>query len=168
MLNPIELKVCEGQGKLPQGSTIRHKPIPRHRPNMETLKDRIKRHEGRRLFPYQDTTGHTTIGFGRNLTGRGISAEEAEMMLESDIGSARHRIDLLPLEVREKCNQAREDILTEMVFQLGYMGVLKFKRMLGAIAAGDFERASKEMLRSKWAEQTPRRCAEMSEIMKMG
>ena len=135
---------------------------------METLKERIKRHEGRRLFPYQDTTGHTSIGFGRNLTGRGISAEEAEMMLESDINSARHRIDLLPLEVREKCNQAREDILTEMVFQLGYMGVLKFKRMLGAIQAGDFERASKEMLRSKWAEQTPGRCQEMAEVMRNG
>jgi lysozyme len=135
---------------------------------METLKDRIKRHEGRRLFPYQDTTGHTTIGFGRNLTGRGISAEEAEMMLESDIGAARHRIDLLPLEVREKCNQAREDILTEMVFQLGYMGVLKFKRMLGAIQAGDFERASKEMLNSVWAKQTPSRCKEMAKVMRDG
>jgi lysozyme len=135
---------------------------------METLIESIKRHEGRRLFPYQDTTGHTTIGFGRNLTGRGISAEEAEMMLESDIASARHRIDLLPLEVREQCNQAREDVLVEMVFQLGYMGVLKFKRMLGAIQAGDFERASKEMLRSRWAKQTPGRCAEMAERMRDG
>ena len=135
---------------------------------MEALIDSIKRHEGLRLFPYNDTTGHLSIGYGRNLTSNGISTQEAEIMLKSDIGAARHYFDLLPLEVREKCNQAREDILTEMVFQLGYMGVLKFKRMLGAIQAGDFERASKEMLMSRWAKQTPRRCAEMAEVMRGG
>ena len=135
---------------------------------MEALIDSIKRHEGLRLFPYNDTTGHLSIGYGRNLTSNGISTQEAEIMLKSDIGAARHYFDLLPLEVRKKCNQAREDILTEMVFQLGYMGVLRFKRMLGAIQAGDFERASKEMLRSKWAEQTPGRCQEMAEVMRNG
>jgi lysozyme len=53
-----------------------------------------------------------------------------------------------------------------MIFQMGYLGVLKFTRMLGAIAAGDFERASKEMLMSRWASQTPSRCREMAEKMK--
>ena len=135
---------------------------------MEALIDSIKRHEGLRLFPYNDTTGHLSIGYGRNLTSNGISTQEAEIMLKSDIGAARDYFDLLPLEVRRKCNQAREDILVEMIFQLGYMGVLKFKRMLGAIQAGDFERASKEMLMSRWFQQTSSRCRELSEIMRNG
>ena len=64
---------------------------------MEALIDSIKRHEGLRLFPYNDTTGHLSIGYGRNLTSNGISTQEAEIMLKSDIGAARHYFDLLPL-----------------------------------------------------------------------
>ena len=135
---------------------------------MDSLLDRIKRHEGFSAFPYQDTTHHTTIGWGRNLDERGISKDEAEIMLQNDIDVAAKRFGDLPDEVQGNCNDVRRDVLIEMIFQMGYMGVLKFKRMLGAISAGDFERASKEMFMSKWASQTPSRCAEMSEAMKNG
>ena len=135
---------------------------------MDSLLDRIKRHEGYSAFPNQDTTHHTTIGWGRNLDERGISKDEAEIMLQNDIDVAAKRFGDLPDEVQGNCNDVRRDVLIEMIFQMGYMGVLKFKRMLGAISAGDFERASKEMFMSKWASQTPSRCAEMSEAMKNG
>lgn len=60
--------------------------------------DGIKRlmlDEGLRLLPYWDATegnltyssanGWPTIGFGRNLVGRGISFSEAKLMLENDL-----------------------------------------------------------------------------------
>jgi GH24 family phage-related lysozyme (muramidase) len=34
----------------------------------ETLEARIERHEGRRLKPYKDSAGKTTIGIGRCLS----------------------------------------------------------------------------------------------------
>jgi GH24 family phage-related lysozyme (muramidase) len=46
--------------------------------------DIIKQQEGCRLKPYTDTTGHITIGYGRNLTDCGISQDEADLMLAND------------------------------------------------------------------------------------
>ena len=135
---------------------------------MESLLDRVKRHEGLRLYPYQDSLGFWTIGYGRCIEKKGITPQEAEIMLRRDVGESIARYEDLPDDVRQKCNGARQAILIEMIFQMGYLGVLKFKRMLGAIQAGDFERASKEMLMSRWAKQTPRRCAEMAEVMRGG
>ena len=45
-----------------------------------TLKEQLIRDEGTRLKPYTDTTGHLTIGFGRNLSQVGISLAEAEYL----------------------------------------------------------------------------------------
>jgi lysozyme len=49
--------------------------------------DVLKRDEGLRLKPYQDTVGKWTIGYGRNLDDRGISKYEAEAMLRNDVAS---------------------------------------------------------------------------------
>jgi len=135
---------------------------------MESLIESIKRHEGCRLFPYIDTQDNVTIGWGRCLDKTGISQQEADSMLTNDLTRCEQDYYRLPETVRKNCSKQRKDILCEMIFQLGYMGVLKFKRMLGAIAANDFERASNEMLNSLWARQTPNRVAEMSEWMRAG
>ena len=50
-----------------------------------------------------------------------------------------------------------------MAFQLGIDGLLKFKNTLNLIEAGDYETASKEMLNSLWAKQTPERAKRLSE-----
>ena len=56
-------------------------------------------------------------------------------------------------------------IVTEMVFQLGYNGTSKFKKTLGYIKEGSYYQASKEMLDSDWAKQTPERAMSLSKIM---
>ena len=54
-----------------------------------TVQDLISKHEGLRLFPYADTVGKLTIGFGRNLTDIGISRDEADALLTNDLDRAR-------------------------------------------------------------------------------
>jgi lysozyme len=56
----------------------------------ESLEDQIKRHEGKRLNPYVCSAGKLTIGYGRNLEDRGITDDEALLMLHNDIMSARN------------------------------------------------------------------------------
>ena len=56
---------------------------------MESMIGMLKRHEGLRLKPYQDTIGKLTIGYGRNLDDRGISKEEAEYLLRNDISRVK-------------------------------------------------------------------------------
>ena len=54
-------------------------------------------------------------------------------------------------------DEQAEEILIEMVFQLGKNGVSKFKNMWKALAEKNYVGASYEMLDSRWAKQTPNR-----------
>jgi len=135
---------------------------------MDKLEDKIRRHEGLRLFPYLDTEGYLTIGWGRNLSETGISPQEANTMLQNDIDRAAQQYSNLPDFIRRKCNDTRRDVLIEMIFQLGYSGLLGFKKMLVAVHAGDFALAATEMINSLWGRQTPNRCHALAGKMRTG
>ena len=63
-------------------------------------------------------------------------------------------------------DERAEEIIIEMVFQLGRTGVKKFRNMWKALAEKNYIGASFEMLDSKWAKQTPNRAKSMAELMK--
>jgi lysozyme len=50
-------------------------------------------------------------------------------------------------------DEARRGVVIEMAFQMGIGGLLKFKRFLTALRAGDYATAADEMMDSKWADQ---------------
>lgn len=134
--------------------------------NYESLLQQLKRHEGLKLKPYKCSEGYLTIGYGRNLEARGITAQEANEMLLNDVSEveeALHRMGFLsdPSDVRRA-------VLINMAFQLGIGGLLKFEKMLSAYLDGYYELAAKEMLDSKWAGQTPNRAKELADQMRTG
>jgi lysozyme len=53
-----------------------------------------------------------------------------------------------------------------MCFQLGVNGVSKFRNMFEALKIPDYNKASEEMLDSKWHEQTPARAKSLSYVMR--
>jgi lysozyme len=55
-----------------------------------------------------------------------------------------------------------------MAYQMGVVGVLKFKKMLLAIKDKNYALASHEMLDSTWAIQTSNRAKELAAQMKGG
>ena len=59
-----------------------------------------------------------------------------------------------------------QGVLIEMCFQLGQAGVGKFKKMFKALAECEFSEAAKQMKDSRWYDQTPARCLELSDIIK--
>lgn len=134
----------------------------------ETLEQSVKRHEGLRLFPYLDAMDNSTVGWGRNLTSNGIRRNEAELMLQNDITDAIRDYDKLPASARDGCNSKRKDVIVEMIFQLGFTGVLKFKNMLKSIEQREFNLAGNHMIDSLWFRQTKRRCEELADRMKRG
>ena len=62
----------------------------------------------------------------------------------------------------------RKAILMDMVYQLGMNNVMKFSKMLDALKDMDYDRASAEMLDSRWHSQTPKRCELLASRMKLG
>lgn len=132
----------------------------------QQIKKMIKKDEGWSPKPYKCTEGIWTIGFGTNITR--ITREEGEMLLDLRLDKIIN-FDLLSLTAElPNLNDSRKIVLINMLYQLGLQGVKRFKNMRRAIRNGDFEKASEEMLDSKWFKQTPDRCRRLSEIMKEG
>ena len=52
-----------------------------------------------------------------------------------------------------------------MCYQLGVTGVSKFKKTLAYLENFEYRMASKEMLDSRWARQTPNRAKRLSDII---
>lgn len=58
-----------------------------------TLADKMaQQNEGLTYKPYHDTVGKLTIGYGRNLEDRGITFEEAKLLLANDIIEAHNEL----------------------------------------------------------------------------
>jgi len=137
----------------------------------EVLKKRIRDHEGFVPKPYLDSLGKATIGYGHLITDednfeldKEYSKDELLKLFEKDFEKAQMGADQLVGHIQELHIEAK-NVITEMVFQLGTMGVRKFKNMIAALEARDYQRASLEMLDSRWHAQTTNRCESLSKIM---
>jgi lysozyme len=132
--------------------------------------EQIKRHEGLVLNAYQDHLGYWTIGYGRLIDkrkGGGISESEAETLLKNDISGVVSSLER-QITFWKRLNPPRQAVLMNMAFQMGVGGLMKFKRTLAMIEAGEYAQAADNMLTSLWAKQTPRRAKEMANQMRTG
>lgn len=126
----------------------------------------IKREEGYRRHMYKCTAGKTTIGIGLNLEA-GLPEDEAEAIL-------RLRLDKLRRELAQALpwfadlNEARQAALLSMSFQMGLKGALGFKTTLALMAKDKWAEASRQMLSSKWAGQTPARAKRTAYMVRYG
>ena len=138
---------------------------------MEELKYRIKEHEGFRDTVYYDHLGNATVGWGHLVTSEdnftsGVTYPEEvlEQVFEKDFAKAKEGADSLCKDL--PINYIARGVLIEMCFQLGVNGVSKFRNMFEALKIPDYNKASEEMLDSKWHEQTPARAKSLSYVMR--
>ena len=149
-------------------SALRHMTAPLT-PSYSDVKDRIKRHEGLRLKPYVCSEGYMTIGYGRNLSSRGISPETAELILEQDFKEA-----LADLETRvlkddwSALPYAVRAALINMRYQLGPTGLRSFTSMLDAVRDHDWITMVDEMRDSLWYRQTTDRAESLIQDIAKG
>lgn len=125
-----------------------------------------KRYEGFRAHPYKDTQGNWTIGYGFKITEAqacvlattGITRERADEVFEEKYAEARKVArEYCGYAVYWKLNQMQRNIITDMAYNLGAVGLGNFKKMHDAIINGDYARASQEMKDSRWYHQVGNR-----------
>jgi len=119
-----------------------------------------------RFFPYVDTVGKTTIGYGRCLDTKGISDDMARMMFSEDIADA---IDIARrvCSVYNQLSRPRQLVLISLAFNLGMVGMNKWVRFLNAIHKEDWNEAADELLDSKAAkEDAPTRYKQLAKMMR--
>jgi lysozyme len=127
----------------------------------------IKAEENFRGFPYPDSKGITTIGYGRNLEANPLTRAEAEVLLETDLEHAVATVyRIAPWAVR--LDDVRWSVLVAMAFQMGNR-LRTFRQTLAEIEAGNYAGAARRMLQSKWARKdSPARAARSALLMESG
>jgi len=135
--------------------------------NEERLYADLIRDEGKRTRPYRDTVGKWNIGVGRNLDDVGLREDEIALMLRNDVTSVVRDLDKnFPWWAR--MTPARQNALANMCFNLGIVRLSGFKHTLALLEAGQYEAASVEVLKSKWATQVGARADRIARLFQKG
>lgn len=145
------------------------------KPDWYTLSSKmIKIHEGWRAEPYRDTRGNWTFGYGflmgEDDDGRPVyhlSKDEGDAILDIKMRTAFHDAAHL-FAGFGLLEHTRMAVLVEMRYQLGYAGIAGFVKLRAAVGRKDWAAAKREMLDSRWAEQTPDRARELADMMLNG
>lgn len=130
----------------------------------DTLLKQLTIDEGLRLKPYHDTMGKLTIGIGRNLDDDGISTPEAMFLCENDI-------DVIETQMENTftwwaaLSDDRQQVIANMVFNMGLDGFKKFTHLIAALGTGDYQAAAAEMRKSEWAREVGPRATRLSTRM---
>ena len=139
---------------------------------IEKLTAQLRRDESTRATAYKDSMGWLTIGVGRLIDSRkpgaGLRPDEIDYLLRNDISDRVQALTKALPMLFPRLDEARRGVLVNMAFQLGTDGLMGFKSTLALVAAGKYAEAAEQMLKSKWATQTPERAKRLSEQMKTG
>lgn len=130
----------------------------------------LRREEGSIPHAYQDHLGYWTIGVGRLIDerkGGGLSPDEVDYLLNNDVEKFTREVRAA-LPWFDKLNEPRQAVLIGMAFQMGTLGLLAFTFTLAHVCAERYDEAAAAMLKSKWAQQTPKRAARMAKQMETG
>ena len=130
--------------------------------------------EGYKYEIYLDHLGYPTLGVGHLITGKDeeygqevgtiVHDERIKECLQQDIDTVCKELDEKMSWWRGLTDNRRR-ILANMCFNLGYPRLSGFKNFLSALKDEDWEKASLEMMDSKWATQVGDRAKRLSDRM---
>lgn len=129
-------------------------------------KKMLKVHEGLRLKPYKCASDKWTIGWGHNIEDNGIPEVIADALLDNDIDSVCIRLE--SQDFWPSLCAARQAVLIDMCFNLGWPRMAGFRKMLAALRVADYEMAAIEMQNSVWYRQVGKRAEKLAKIMRTG
>lgn len=157
------------------------------------LKEQLIIDEGLVLDMYRCTAGKNTIGVGHNLddnpltniqlrylgipenssnldviniiSKKGVNKDWALFVLDNDIDVVFNQLKKAIPWIVDKPDEIQE-ALCNMCFNLGIRGLLAFKKTLAYIKDNEYEKASVELMDSKWAKQVGARSQRISDLIK--
>ena len=135
--------------------------------NRGRLSKQLEIDEGRKRRIYLDSVGKWTGGVGRNLTDRGFRDDEIDLMLSNDIDEAIGIARAL-VPTFDKLDDVRQEVVANMAFNLGMTRLAGFKQFIAALVRFDYQRATSEMMDSKWYDQVGDRGKRLAYAMREG
>ena len=136
----------------------------------DKLIEMLKVHEGVETHAYKCSASKITIGVGRNIDpegGIGLSEDEIDYLLQNDIDRITTELDFENGWFSD-LNEARQDAMIDISFNLGQTRLRKFQKALTAMAQSNWNTAADEFMDSKWSKQVGNRAKELTEIIRTG
>lgn len=137
----------------------------------------VKEAEGFEPHEYRCTAKKLTQGYGRNLEVHPLTEDE-KSELNADGSVSKTIAEKWALKELKECEQklsqniiyqkqsdVRKAVLLDMCFNIGYSGLMKFKKMWIALGERDYAEASRQMKDSAWYVQVGTRGKRNMEIM---
>lgn len=150
--------------------------------------------EGFRSKPYRCPSGRLTIGYGRNIQDNPLTTEELRILFPDVVGineanqklyrdgiTSKQALILLNRELLQQkreyldllewfrnLSDLRQLVIRDMCYNLGYSGLMKFKKMIKAIKKGDYNEAAEQIRNSRYYRQVGLRAETNCRIMRFG
>ena len=134
--------------------------------NIEQLRKELERDEGVKYEVYLDHLGYPTFGIGHLITdddpecgasvGTKIDSDRVQEAFEADVESVLSDCERLYVQFEHLPEEVKL-IVANMMFNMGYTRLSKFKGMKRGVDAKDWNQAADEMIDSKWYNQVTRR-----------
>ena len=132
----------------------------------DTLIEDIKMEEGYRSSVYLDTLEKPTIGYGFLIDSLELQEDICQLILMRKLEKLIKTIKF-NFKWFDDMPEKIQDVVINICYQLGVSGFSKFKKTIQFMKNKQWDKASVEMLDSKWArEQTPQRALRLSETVK--
>jgi GH24 family phage-related lysozyme (muramidase) len=126
----------------------------------QRLYDQLKQDEGHRLVVYTDTRGFPTVGIGHHIqpiyTGDTVSQAQVNLWFDEDVSQAIQDC-LWVFPDWESYPDVVQEVVVNMMFNVGRTRFLDFQRFIAAIQQQDWVWAALEMHESLWAQHFPAR-----------
>ena len=143
--------------------------------NEHRFQEYIKKNEGLVKKLYYCSEGFPTIGYGHKckpdevkLYAKPISTVRARFIFKQDFAVAVGTAYKVFPHCIESLSENRQMCIVDMAFNLGETGLRKFKKMVKAVEEKNFDKASDEIMDSKYAKQVKGRAKTNADYMRMG
>ena len=143
--------------------------------DIEKLRKQLEIDEGVKYEIYLDHLGYPTFGIGhlvipsdieyREDVGTRVSEERVRECFDKDVQSVLRDCSLLYKDFDELPEEAQQ-IIANMMFNMGYTRLSKFKGMKRGVDARDWNKAADEMVDSRWYKQVTNRANRLVERMR--
>ena len=143
--------------------------------NLYKLREELERDEGVKYEVYLDHLGYPTFGIGHLITdndpesgasvGTEVSDDRVQEAFETDVETVLSDCERLYVQF-EHLPEEVQLIISNMMFNMGYPRLSKFKGMKRGVDARDWNAAADEMVDSRWYDQVTNRAERLVERMR--
>ena len=143
--------------------------------NIERLQEELEIDEGCKYEIYLDHLGYPTFGIGHLITendpeygwevGASIDTVRVHETFESDIEGVLSDCSKLYSDFEDLPEEAQR-VIANMMFNMGYTRLSKFKNMKLSVDNRNWDIAADEMVDSRWYYQVPNRAKRLVERMR--